>query len=241
MIKDRIIGNKLIMKVVFRRFIYLEKKVELIEKMHREFETQINEQKPLADGNDLAILENLELKIRHNLRVLWSRAQAGDFKIWNHALFSDGTEDGQDSWATLPEDSVVISLPGTFAPPHLEHPDLLLDALVNLSAQNRGIPKTYVAFMEPAGNQSPPPPGIEIQRLYPAQARIQMTKAAVLPFWPLIQVSSRSLKRPKTSAIQLSLDDATEYKSIGIEKLLSDHDETITLVPDENERIEKRD
>lgn len=41
--------------------------------------------------------------------------------------------------------------------------------------------------------------------------------------------------------LQLSLDDATEYKSIGIEKLLSDHDETITLVPEGNERIGKRD
>ncbi|MFC1490656.1 lysine 2,3-aminomutase [Candidatus Latescibacterota bacterium] len=41
--------------------------------------------------------------------------------------------------------------------------------------------------------------------------------------------------------LQLSLDDATEYKSVGIEKLLSDHNETITLVPDENERIENRD
>lgn len=45
----------------------------------------------------------------------------------------------------------------------------------------------------------------------------------------------------ETCDLQLSLDDATEYKSVGIEKLLSDHNETIALVPDENERIEKRD
>ena len=45
----------------------------------------------------------------------------------------------------------------------------------------------------------------------------------------------------ETCELQLSLDDATEYRSIGIEKLLSDHDETIALVPNENERIEKRD
>ncbi|MFT6987116.1 MAG: lysine 2,3-aminomutase [Psychromonas sp.] len=41
--------------------------------------------------------------------------------------------------------------------------------------------------------------------------------------------------------LQLSPGEATEYKSIGIEKLLSDHDETITLVPEGNERIRKRD
>ncbi|MDA3798025.1 MAG: lysine 2,3-aminomutase [Kiritimatiellae bacterium] len=41
--------------------------------------------------------------------------------------------------------------------------------------------------------------------------------------------------------LQLSLDDATEYKSVGIEKLLSDYDETISLVPNNNERMEKRD
>lgn len=45
----------------------------------------------------------------------------------------------------------------------------------------------------------------------------------------------------ETCELQLSLDDATEYKSVGIEKLLADHDETITLTPNENERMEKRD
>ncbi len=41
--------------------------------------------------------------------------------------------------------------------------------------------------------------------------------------------------------LQLSLDDATEYRSVGIEKLLSDNDETITLIPDNNERMGRRD
>jgi lysine 2,3-aminomutase len=41
--------------------------------------------------------------------------------------------------------------------------------------------------------------------------------------------------------LQLSLDDASEYRSVGIEKLFADHDETITLVPNENERMERRD
>jgi lysine 2,3-aminomutase len=34
--------------------------------------------------------------------------------------------------------------------------------------------------------------------------------------------------------------DDSEYKSVGIEKLLSDYDETISLVPDNNERMERR-
>lgn len=41
--------------------------------------------------------------------------------------------------------------------------------------------------------------------------------------------------------LQLSLDDAAEYKSVGIERLLSDHDETIALVPEDNTRMERRD
>jgi lysine 2,3-aminomutase len=37
------------------------------------------------------------------------------------------------------------------------------------------------------------------------------------------------------------LEGAEEYKSIGIEKLLSDMDETFSLVPENNERMERRD
>jgi lysine 2,3-aminomutase len=41
--------------------------------------------------------------------------------------------------------------------------------------------------------------------------------------------------------LTMKLDDADESKAIGIEKLLSDHDETITLVPEDTERIGRRD
>lgn len=45
----------------------------------------------------------------------------------------------------------------------------------------------------------------------------------------------------ETCNLQLALNDASEYKSIGIEKLLSDHEETIALIPNENERMGRRD
>jgi lysine 2,3-aminomutase len=41
--------------------------------------------------------------------------------------------------------------------------------------------------------------------------------------------------------LQLSLGDADEDKAIGIEQLLSDYDRTISLVPADNERHERRD
>lgn len=40
--------------------------------------------------------------------------------------------------------------------------------------------------------------------------------------------------------LQLGLDDADERKSVGIEKLLADHDKTISLVPEGNLRHERR-
>ncbi|EAT15011.1 lysine 2,3-aminomutase [Desulfuromonas acetoxidans] len=40
--------------------------------------------------------------------------------------------------------------------------------------------------------------------------------------------------------LQLQLDDAEEYRAIGIEKLLADHDQTISLTPEDNERMERR-
>jgi lysine 2,3-aminomutase len=40
--------------------------------------------------------------------------------------------------------------------------------------------------------------------------------------------------------LQLQLDDASECLTIGIEKLLSDHDKTISLTPSNNERMERR-
>ena len=41
--------------------------------------------------------------------------------------------------------------------------------------------------------------------------------------------------------LQLKLDNADESKSIGIEKLLCDYDDTIALYPENNERMERRD
>ncbi len=40
--------------------------------------------------------------------------------------------------------------------------------------------------------------------------------------------------------LQLKLEEAEEYRSVGIEKLLSDYDETISLTPADNDRIERR-
>ncbi len=40
--------------------------------------------------------------------------------------------------------------------------------------------------------------------------------------------------------LQLKLNDADEYKSLGIEKLLCDYDKTISLVPESNARHERR-
>ncbi len=40
--------------------------------------------------------------------------------------------------------------------------------------------------------------------------------------------------------LQLSTEDATEHQSIGIEKLLCDSDATISLIPNDNSRIERR-
>jgi len=41
--------------------------------------------------------------------------------------------------------------------------------------------------------------------------------------------------------LQLALDEAAEYKSVGIEKLLCDYDEAIALIPEKNTRMERRD
>jgi lysine 2,3-aminomutase len=40
--------------------------------------------------------------------------------------------------------------------------------------------------------------------------------------------------------LQLSLDEATEYRAVGIKKLLADYDAAVSLVPADNERMEKR-
>lgn len=40
--------------------------------------------------------------------------------------------------------------------------------------------------------------------------------------------------------LQLKLDDAAEYKGVGIAKLLADYDDTTSLVPEDNARMERR-
>lgn len=44
-----------------------------------------------------------------------------------------------------------------------------------------------------------------------------------------------------TCELQLDLEGAEEYDTTGIEKLLSDHDEVISLTPEETQRMERRD
>ncbi len=44
----------------------------------------------------------------------------------------------------------------------------------------------------------------------------------------------------KECNLQLPMQDAAEYRAVGIEKLLADYDDTIALVPEENSRIERR-
>ena len=41
--------------------------------------------------------------------------------------------------------------------------------------------------------------------------------------------------------LQLKLEDADERRAVGIEKLMADHDETTYLVPDDNDRMKRRD
>jgi len=48
-------------------------------------------------------------------------------------------------------------------------------------------------------------------------------------------------RKCEACTLQLKLDDADESEAVGIAKLLSDYDETILLVPQDNERMERRD
>jgi lysine 2,3-aminomutase len=41
-------------------------------------------------------------------------------------------------------------------------------------------------------------------------------------------------------ALQLKLDEAQEFRSVGIAKLLSDFDDALSLVPEDTERMERR-
>src|SRR5690606_8275273 len=45
----------------------------------------------------------------------------------------------------------------------------------------------------------------------------------------------------KECNLDLKLDEPNEQKGIGIERLLSDYDSAISLIPDNNERINRRD
>ncbi len=44
-----------------------------------------------------------------------------------------------------------------------------------------------------------------------------------------------------TCTLDLNLKDGNEIEAVGIEKLLSDHDDTISLVPENNDRLQRRD
>ena len=57
----------------------------------------------------------------------------------------------------------------------------------------------------------------------------------------LLRCSQKLAIKCGKGGLQLELDAADEHKAVGIEKLLADHDKTISLIPMNTDRMKRRD
>ncbi|MFA6599642.1 MAG: radical SAM protein [Candidatus Omnitrophota bacterium] len=98
---------------------------------------------------------------------------------------------------------VMIGLPGTFDPMHLNHIDTLLEALSYVTGLDSPMPKTVAAFVAPLGDLSEGPGGgIWKADKQPAHHRHNVAQRFAEIFSPLIQTSYLSLDYPSGNGIE---------------------------------------
>ncbi len=136
----------------------------------------------------------LMLKLNHLTNIIFSRVLAGEMYFCDR-LPQDETEVFKIS-VNVP-DLTIISIPGTFDPPHFAHLELLLDALVHESEKARGKRTAYALFFTPVGQNSPGPQGQPWKSAKSESTiRHEMCLKACELFTPLIQASLISLRYP---------------------------------------------
>ena len=164
-----------------------------------------------------AHLDYLDMRLSHNLKLLRARAYAGDVIVSDSIRLSPN--DPELLPGELAEEAVMIAMPGTFDPIHLDHIDMLLGALIDISGRYKGKTKRYTAFIASVGESAPGPDGKAAWKSDKTTAvqRHEMSKRLTDVFAPLIQTSMVSLAYPSRfgtdNAIELTRLNRDDHTS----------------------------
>jgi hypothetical protein len=144
----------------------------------------------IRQASPTEVAASLEFKLHSNLSKLRSRVEAGDF------LTVDPRTGEVPPQA---EGLVLLAMPGTFGPPHLNHVDLMLEAFKEVSARRRERRFAYAGFLVPLGDNAPGPNGQLTWKpdSLPALKRHGLSSALTDNLTsPLIQTAPASLLTP---------------------------------------------
>jgi nicotinic acid mononucleotide adenylyltransferase/isopentenyldiphosphate isomerase len=163
----------------------------IISKLNAELKVLEGEVHTMADKK---MYFALLLKLNHLTNIIFSRVLAGEMQFCDR-LPQDETEGFKIS-VNVPN-LTILSIPGTFDPPHFAHLELLLDALVHESEKARGRRTAYALFFTPVGQNSPGPQGQPWKSAKTESTiRHEMCLKACELFVPMIQTSLISLRYP---------------------------------------------
>gem|GEM_PF-5774454 len=159
-----------------------------------------------ANPEDQRLIREIYNRIQKALQILKQRAEKGFFILGDFEDLLHGQESSTEALRDAPP--VIVELPGTFDPPHFNHVEVVLSALVGVSDTTE--PRTYYGVFSPIGDRftGEGDSGVPWKpNKSPFEDRFQMTKLISEIFKPLLSTINASR-------------DSTQYKG-GIDILAS--------------------
>lgn len=165
-------------QVDFRSKKCLQKMVTQIEKDIARLEEEAK------SDEDRKLTWTLRRKFNYIFNTLRSRILSGEM-IFFECLPAD--EKGDFGINNYPDNITIITIPGTFDPPHFAHIELMFDAMIHESEQAHGKRTAYALFFTPVGDYAPGPSG-QTWKTQKTESKIrhEMCEKVSEKFYPLM-------------------------------------------------------
>ena len=167
----------------------LKKMVSKIEKDITRLEAQAQ------SDEDMKLTWALRKKFNYIFEALRSRVLSGEMLFFECLPTYENGDFGINNY---PDNISIITIPGTFDPPHFAHIELMFDAMIYESEIAHGKKTAYALFFTPVGDYAPGPSGLTWKsQKTESEIRHEMCAKVSDIFYPLMQTSRISLSHPE--------------------------------------------
>ncbi|HTL46946.1 MAG TPA: NUDIX domain-containing protein [Verrucomicrobiae bacterium] len=171
-----------------------------------------------ASDQDLKLAWALKRKFNYIFDILRTRVLSGEMLFFD-SLPADET--GDFGIREYPDNIILVTIPGTYDPPHYAHIELLFDAMIHESENAHGKRTAYALFFTPVGDFAPGPSGTSWKsEKTDSKTRHEMCSKVSGLFYPLMQTSEISLRHPEefgtknAASLLKALRDRTEFTPV---------------------------